>query len=481
MGITTTDIINGGFSEAFQNGVKSINSFLEQVLFFKVMGFPFLILLAIICFIVCNVMFNFVSIRLFKHSIDVVKGKYTSMQDPGNITHSQAIFTAALSTVGLGSVAGVAIAVSIGGPGAVFWLFIAGFLGMATKFGEIAMGHKYRTINQEGISGGPFLYMKKGMTDIGLPKLGVFLGACYAFAMIITSFGAPNMFQTNQTALVLSQQFSFLAEHNIIITMIILIPIAIVVLGDAQGIARLAGTVVPFMTVFYIVASIIVLLFNYKNLGSAIVLIVKDAFNPAAASAGIVGSMVAGFSRAVFATESGGGTAAIAHAPSKTKEHIREGCTAFIEVLLALSVCTMTGLVIVVTNSYLQKTSCVGGIAITNNAFKTVHPYFSIVLSVAVYFLAVTTAMGWSYFGTMSWLYLFKKRGLFIYRAAFLLFSWYGIVAGEAREIIVLCDIVWNIAMLPNLFALLFMGPMIRRELNDYIDRYKKGAFKAIK
>ncbi|CAK8163507.1 alanine or glycine:cation symporter, AGCS family [Candidatus Xenohaliotis californiensis] len=467
------------FVDYFNTFVNNTNTLLDKILFFKIYGFPFLILIAILAFIACNFLFNFVSIRLFKHSIDVVRGKYTSLDDPGSITHSQAIFTAALSTVGLGSVAGVAFAITIGGPGSIFWIMFAGWLGMSAKFAEVTLGHKYRTFKEDGlISGGPFLYMRKGMAEVGWKKIGATLGAIYAVTMMLTSFGAANMFQTNQAALVISSDFPLLASHPTLITLIIVVPIAIVVLGNAKSIAKLAGSVVPFMTVFYIVASIIVLTVNYKNLIPSLMLIIKDAFAPQAFVGGVVGSMVAGFSRAVFATESGGGTAAIAHAPSKTKEPIREGTTVFLEVILALTVCLMTGLVIVATNVH-QDIDCAKGVLLTKAAFKTVHPYFAVVLTIAVYFLAVTTVMGWGYFGTMACLYVFGNKGVIFYKIIFLLVAWCGAATGEADHVIKLCDYIWAIVMLPNLFCVLFMSPMIRNDLKSYVDRYKAGSFKA--
>ncbi|CAK8163508.1 alanine or glycine:cation symporter, AGCS family [Candidatus Xenohaliotis californiensis] len=470
------------FVSCLNCSIDVINAFFEKFFFFKIYGFPFLLLLVLIAFILSNFVFKFVSIRLLLHTWDIIRDKFTAPNDPGTISHTQAVYTEALSTLGLGSVAGVAIAIAMAGPGAILWLIVAGLLGMSTKFAEVTLGHKYRVFNKSGtINGGPFLYIKKGLSEIGYPKIGIVIGTIYAFTMILASVGTSTIFQTNQTVMMLAEDMHVKSFPLLPIIMVVT-PVVVIVLFKLDKIAKIADTVIPFMTIFYVLASILVLLMHYKNILPSFALIWHDAFNPASIQGGITGSIVVGFARAMYATTSGSGTSAIAHAPSKTSEHVREGCAAFIDVLLALLMCLMTGMVVIVTGVYSKHgVDCERGIAIAKEAFSTVHPYFSKTLTIAVFLLALTTVIGWSYYGSMAWMYLFGEQTVFIYKIIFVLFTIYAAIAGNASGILKLCDHIWTIVMVPNLLTVFLLAKPIRHDIKSYIDRWKKGLFHVYK
>lgn len=475
-----------GFSFGFLNVVSKINvlieyasRFLEQFLFFKIHGFPFLMLFVLVCFLLSNFVFKFVSIKLFKHAFDVVRDKFTSPDDPGTITHSQAVYTEALSTLGIGSIAGVAIAISRAGPGALLWIVFFGLLSMSIKFAEVFLAHKYRIFDENGnINGGPFIYIKKGLADLGYLKIGIVLGTIYTVSVVLSSVGASTMFQANQAVLALMDDFSFLdTEYRFVSALILLVPVIFIVLFRLSKIAQLADNVIPFMTIFYFLGSLTILIVNYKNIIPSLILIWKDAFSPQAAEGGIIGSMVIGLTRAVYVTTSGGGTSSIAHAPSKTRESVREGCAAFMDVLLALLMCVLTGLVVVVTKSYKDNASCDMGIAIAKRAFVTIHPLFGKVLTISTFLFAITTIIGWSYYGSMAWIYLCGKKSVLLYRLIFLFFVSYAATTGNAASILKFCDYLWTIVMIPNLIVIFLLSKVIRKDIVFYIERWEKGLF----
>ena len=465
-------------SDLVSSTIIQFNRLLNKILFFDVgFGFPFLIAWLICGGIFFMIRLNFANIRLFKHAIDVVRGKYSSDKDPGKISHTEAIYTAALSTVGLGSVSGVAIAVVAGGPGAVVWMVIAGFTCMSLKFSEILMGHKYRTIKEDGeILGGPFNYIKQALAEKKIGKLGSILGVFYAIALFGTSLGAANMFQSNQTAEVLMDNFQWLNGHSHLIGLSIVIMVGLVIIGGMKVLAKVASAMVPFTTVFYLIAVLVIIVMNIDKLPATLYFMLREAFNTKAISGGIVGIASIGFARAMYSTEAGGGTSAIAHASAKTTESVRAGCAGFIEILFALFVCTFTGIAITITGVY-KDAPGVGGILVIKDAFASVASWFPAVLAISVPFLAVTTIIAWSYYGSMAWRFVFGNRGLMIFRIIFLSATYYGAIAKDTGLIIELCDYIWLAATIPNILTLYILSSQIKHDLDKYEKKLKNKEF----
>lgn len=468
-------------SDLVSSTIIQFNRLLNKILFFDVgFGFPFLVAWLICGGIFFMIRLRFANIRLFKHAIDVVRGKYSSDKDPGKITHTEAIYTAALSTVGLGSVSGVAIAVVVGGPGAIVWMIIAGFTCMSLKFSEILMGHKYRIIKEDGeILGGPFNYIKQALAEKKLGKLGSILGGFYAIALFGTSLGAANMFQSNQTVEVLMDNFQLLNGHNHLIGLSIVIIVGLVIIGGMRVLARVASAVVPFTTLFYLIAVLIIIMMNIGKLPATLYFMLCEAFNTKAISGGIVGIVgiaSIGFARTMFSTEAGGGTSAIAHATAKTTEPVRAACAGFIEILLALLVCMLTGIAITITGAY-QDASNVGGILITKNAFASVNSWFPTVLAISVPFLAITTIIAWGYYGSMAWRFVFGNRGIIIFRIIFLSATYYGAIINDTGAIIEFCDYMWLMATLPNILTLYIFSNQIKHDLDKYENKLRNKEF----
>ena len=469
-------------SQIMTLALVKINSFLGSIVNYNISpssqyNLPLYVAWLLACGIFCNIYFRFPFIKYFRHAIHVVRDKYLVPDDPGYISHSQAIYTSALSSVGLGSVAGVAVAVVVGGPGAIFWLTVIAIFNMTIKFAEVYLAHKYRQFKDDGtILGGPFFYIREGMAKNGMIRLGKIMAIVYGVAMLLNAMGGANMFQANQTALVISQTSKSIAAHPQLIALLITGSVAAVVIGNLKQISKIAESVVPLMTISYLIVAIIVVLNNIHNIIPALRIIVVEAFYPKAMYGSVATAATMGFLRATYATETGGGTSGIAHAPSKTKESIREGMTGFIEILLSASVCILTGLIVVITGAY-EKAEGIGGVLVTRAALETVSPAFGNALAVIVFFLAITTIIAWHYYGSVAWRAIFGDRGLPIFTTIFLSATYYGSIAGNTPNVVQLCDYFWVAITIPNMIVIYIMAPSIKRDLNEYTDKLKKGLF----
>lgn len=481
-----------------------VDCFFNYTTFYKVpiINLPISIFFTLLVAFYLFIKLDFAPIKLFKHSIDIVKDKYTDKNAPGSFTPKQAIYTAALGTVGLGSVGGMAVSIGFGGPGAVFWVVMMGVVLSILKFSEIALGHKFRTIDKENNTahGGPFQYIAESFKMLKMPVFGKFIGKFYGFIMLFAVFFSTNMFQCGQTALVLGENLSFLSQKNSgeFLTGIIgdsgalttniycwilggaaTFLIGITIMGGISGVAKVAGALVPFMTVSYVISAIIILLVNAAKLPAAFGMIISEAFNLKSVSGGMIGGIAYGSLRSMYTTESGAGTSAIAHSSAKTKEHIMEGCTGFIEVLFPMIVCLMTGLIIVATNSHLIEGAI--GIVMTSNAFASVASWFPIILTIQVPFLALTTAIAWGLYGDRVWKYLFgNTMPDWIFKVLYLLCTFGGFVIIDQSLIIRLADYVWISMVVPNVITLLMMKNIIKADFDDYIRRLKNGDIKMI-
>lgn len=429
---------------------------------------------------------NFINFRGFKQAFKIVRGDYDNPSDPGEVTHFQALSTALSNTVGLGNIAGVAVAISIGGPGATFWMILAGIFGMATKFTEVTLGHKYRTIHEDGtISGGPMYYMSKGLAKRGLPNLGKALAIFAALSAVAGGFGSGAMFQSNQSTQQLGNVIASLTGQNIegsqwILGAIIAALVGFVIIGGLKRIVHVTQVLVPFMGVFYMSAALVIILYHYQDVPQAFVAIFEGAFAPIGVAGGFIGVFIQGIRRATFSNEAGLGYASIAHAPAKTTEPVAEGLVALLEPFIdTVLVCTATALVIIITGAY-TNTDNLNGIALTSAAFGSVVSWFPYLLSVAAVLFAFSTMIASFYFSHRAFIYLVKKPS-FAADLTFKLLFLVAIITGAGMNLsaaIDFADASYMAIAFPNLLALYIMAPEVKLMLKDYMNRLKSGEIK---
>jgi AGCS family alanine or glycine:cation symporter len=424
--------------------------------------------------------FQFVNFRGFRHGIDCVRGRYSGPGDAGEISHFQALSAALSATVGLGNIAGVAFAVGIGGPGAVFWMIMGGLLGMSSKFAECTLGQRYRTIDEQGrVTGGPMVYLSRGLSEIGYPSLGRVLSVVFAVMCVGASFGGGNMFQANQSFAIVRQEVPMLASGGgqIGFGLVLVVLVALVIIGGIRRIGEVASVLVPGMCVLYMVCGVLILLTNASEVPAALGLIVGDAFNLEAGVGGFVGTLVQGFRRAAFSNEAGVGSAAIAHSAARTDEPIREGLVALLEPFIdTIVVCTTTALVIVVTGAW-NNPEAGGGITMTAFAFATVFPWFpKVLMGIAVLF-AFSTMISWSYYGERSWIYLFGNRSLIGYQLIFLAFTFGGVVFQNADVVLNFGDLMILGMAFPNIAGVVMLASLVKADLDRYFSRLAAGEF----
>jgi len=423
--------------------------------------------------------FQFVNLRAFRHAIDCVRGRYTQPDEPGEISHFQALSAALSATVGLGNIAGVAFAVGIGGPGAIFWMILAGFLGMSSKFAECTLGQRYRIQREDGhVSGGPMHYLKDGLAEIGLPRLGKVLSVIFAFMCIGGSFGGGNMFQSNQSYALAAVELPILGGTlgASIFGLLLAFLVGLVIIGGIRRIGEVAGVVVPLMCVVYVFCGLLILLTHAGSLGHGFGVIFQRAFSLEAGAGAFVGVLIQGFRRAAFSNEAGCGSAAIAHSAATTNEPVREGIVALLEPFIdTIVVCTMTGLVIVVTGAY-DNPDAGEGIRMTAFAFGTVFPWFPSVLTVIAILFAFSTMISWSYYGEQCWATLFGLRSTWVYKAIFLLFVWAGAVFDPGAVLDFGDYMILGMAF-PNILGVVLLSGIVKADLASYLDRLKRGEF----
>ena len=411
---------------------------------------------------------------------ECVRGRYSEPGDAGEISHFQALSAALSATVGLGNIAGVAFAVGIGGPGAVFWMIMGGLLGMSSKFAECTLGQRYRTIDEQGrVTGGPMVYLTKGLSEIGYPTLGRALSTVFAVMCVGASFGGGNMFQANQSFAIIRQEVPMLASGGgqIGFGLVLVILVALVIIGGIRRIGEVASFLVPGMCVLYMVCGVLILLMNASEVPGALGLIVGDAFSLEAGLGGFVGTLVQGFRRAAFSNEAGVGSAAIAHSAARTAEPIREGLVALLEPFIdTIVVCTTTALVIVVTGAW-NNPEAGGGITMTAFAFATVFPWFpKVLMGIAVLF-AFSTMISWSYYGERSWIFLFGNRSLIGYQLIFLAFTFGGVIFQNADVVLNFGDLMILGMAFPNIAGVVMLASIVKADLDRYFARLAAGEF----
>jgi len=418
---------------------------------------------------------GFVNVRGFGQACRLLTGKYASSGDAGEISQFQALTTAVSGTVGIGNIAGVAIAISIGGPGATLWLIAAGFLGMSTKLAECTLGQRYRTIDADGsVSGGPMYYLERGLAERNWPKLGRVLGLFYAASMVVGCLGIGNMFQSNQAAAIFIEVTggtgSFFAERAWLVGLLLASLAGVVLIGGIRSIASTTARLVPIMALLYVMLALAVLVLSLDKLPSAFAAIWNGAFSPEGISGGVIGVMILGFRRAVFSNEAGLGSAAIAHSTAKTTYPASEGYVALLEPFIdTVVICTLTALVIIVTVYEPGMTGNVSGIELSTRAFASVISWSPIPLSLAAILFAFSTIIAWSYYGLKAFTYLIgdSKFAVIGFRLFFLSF----IVLGSSVQLgalVDLSDALVFVVAIPNLIGIYVLAPVVKEELRRY-------------
>ncbi|MCQ0110231.1 amino acid carrier protein [Zhouia amylolytica] len=435
---------------------------------------PFIVVWLVLGATFFTLRMGFINIRGFRHSLDLAKGKFDDPNAPGQITHFQALATAVSATVGLGNIAGVAVAISLGGAGATFWMILAGLLGMSSKFVECTLGVKYRDILPDGrVFGGPMNYLRYGLEKKNLKGFGKVLAGIFAVLCVGASFGGGNMFQANQSFAILSSQLPALEGNGFYFGLIVMILVGVVIIGGIKSIANVTGKIVPFMAAVYVLGALAVIIFNIKNVGPAISAIIDGAFSPSALKGGFIGVLIVGFQRAAFSNEAGVGSAAIAHSTAKTNHPPSEGFVALLEPFIdTVVVCTLTALVLIFTG--MHEVTGVAGAELTSTAFGSVISWFPYVLAIAVFLFAFSTMISWSYYGMRAWTYLFgkSKRTELAYKLLFLVF----VVVGASVSLGAVLDFsdMMILAMsFPNIIGLYIMSGEVRKDLNEYWAKLK--------
>ncbi|MEE3330790.1 MAG: amino acid carrier protein [Myxococcota bacterium] len=425
--------------------------------------------------------FQFVNFRAFRHAIDCVRGRYSKPEDPGEISHFQALSAALSATVGLGNIAGVAVAVGVGGPGAVIWMMVMGFFGMTSKFAECTLAQLYRVRREDGqFAGGPQIFLQSGLAEHGWANAGKVLSVVFAIMCIGGSFGGGNMFQSNQAYAQFAGTFPALVQTGgafspVLFGAVLAALVGIVIIGGIKRIGEVAGVLVPLMCIVYVTAGLFILLINADRVPAAFGTIVDSAFSMQAGIGGLIGTMIQGFRRAAFSNEAGAGSAAIAHAAAATPEPVREGIVALLEPFVdTIVVCTMTGLVIVVTGAYTIEG--IGGIQMTSAAFESVFPWFKYVLSLTAVLFAFSTMISWSYYGEQCWTHLFGMKSVLVYKAIFLLFVWTGAIF-QAQAVLDFGDLMILGMAFPNIIGIMLLSGKIKTELDRYLGRLEAGEF----
>ena len=486
-----------GLDQRIDEAFQPVSDFFSEVIFFSIGENPFVIYLLVGSALFFTLYFVFPNIRYFLTSINVVRGKYDEVEKDensskeGEVSHFQALTTAVSGTVGNGNIAGVALAIALGGPGATFWMIVCGLMGMSLKFVECTLGVHYRDVDKNGVVyGGPMYYLSKGLKEKGFATLGKISAIFFAIFCIGGSFGGGNAAQANQAAIVLKDLLGFESTFSgAVIGIVLAIVVGIIIIGGIKRIASVTEKIVPFMAVLYIVACLYILLINFSFLDDAIALIVREAFNPTAIGVGgFIGVLMIGFKRAAFSNEAGVGSASIAHSAVKTKYAASEGLVALLEPFIdTVVICTLTALVIITFNStgvftYGGQDGGVmidgimyEGAGITSKAFAEYIPYSDIFLTVAVVLFAVSTMISWSYYGLQSWKYLFGRgeKSDLTYKLLFLSFIIIG-SAASMNSIWAFSDAMIFAMVFPNMVGLYILFPVVKQQLTKYLEVIKK-------
>jgi AGCS family alanine or glycine:cation symporter len=504
-----------GIDQQIDEAFKPFSDTISGIVFFPVFGIPFVLILLVLSALFFTLYFGFPNFRYFPTAINVVRGKYDHVDQgygvektdlpidgdildtikdesqEGEVTHFQALATAVSGTVGNGNIAGVALAIALGGPGATFWMIICGFLGMSTKFVECTLGVQYRDVGEDGtVYGGPMYYISKGLKEKGYTNLGKIAAVFFAIFCIGGSFGGGNAAQSNQATIVLKELMNLTSSGaGFWIGIVLAVLVGIIIIGGIKRIASVTEKVVPFMAIMYVVACLYIIFSNFSLVDDAFSLILTEAFKPTAIGVGsLIGVLLVGFKRAAFSNEAGAGSASIAHSAVKTKYSASEGLVALLEPFIdTIVICTMTALVIIIFNfggAFQYGGDGMGavmidgvsyeGAGLTSQAFAQYIPYSNVFLTIAVVLFAVSTMISWSYYGLQSWKYLFGRGRAadLVYKLLFLLFVVIG-ASASMKSIWDFSDAMIFAMVFPNMIGLFFLFPVVKKQLARYFDAIK--------
>ncbi|EAQ38800.3 sodium:alanine symporter family protein [Dokdonia sp. MED134] len=529
-----------GIDQKIDQAFQPVSDFFSSIVFFEVAGTPFVLILLVASAAFFTIYFGFPNIRYFWRAIQTVRGKYEDIEkhgatelygedgiaqgqdltkvdiedhiekidddlavdgdivdtirdesSDGEVSHFQALATAVSGTVGNGNIAGVALAIALGGPGATFWMIVCGLLGMSTKFVECTLGVQYRDVGEDGtVYGGPMYYLTKGLKARGFATIGKVAAVIFAIFCIGGSFGGGNAAQSNQATIVLKEMFNMTsAASGFIVGIVLAIIVGIIIIGGIKRIAQVTEKVVPFMAVMYVLACLYIIFSNFSLIDDAVALIVQEAFNPTAIGVGgFIGVLLVGFKRAAFSNEAGAGSASIAHSAVRTKYSASEGLVALLEPFIdTVLICSMTALVIIIfnfggffeyggdgTGAVLIGGESFEGAGITSKAFAEYIPYSNVFLTIAVVLFAVSTMISWSYYGLQSWKFLFGRGKVadLVYKILFLTFVVVG-ASASMNSIWAFSDAMIFAMVFPNMVGLFFLFPVVKKQLKRYLDAIK--------
>ena len=483
-----TSIQPGGISARIDSAFGPVVEVLEKIFFWdplKAVGIdigapvPIVVLWLVFGGLYFTFRMRFVNLRAFRHSIALIAGKHDSKDAGGEVSHFQALTTALSATVGLGNITGVAIAITVGGPGATFWMILAGFFGMSLKFTECTLGLKYREIDENGrVSGGPMYYLSKALAKRKLAALGKVLAIFSAVMMVLASFGGSNMLQANQSFVQTATVIPGLSGYGFWFGLGLSLLIALVVFGGIKSIARVTSRLVPFMAFLYVGAALVIIAMNFSKVDDVFILIITSAFKPVAIKGGIIGVIITGFRRGAFSNEAGVGSAAVAHAAARTDNPVKEGIVAMLEPFIdTIVICTMTSLVIIFTGLHASGTG-LEGTELTSAAFESVFPWFPYLLVAAILCFAFSTMISWSYYGLQGFDFLAGRwinrtsgiRNLsgYIYYTIFLTFTVIG-ASSSLGNVIAFSDMMVLTMAFPNIAGLLILAPEVAGDLKNYL------------
>lgn len=454
--------------------LSAIADFLSKIFFYEIFGFPLLILWLMSGGLFLSFKLFFPNVRFFRHGLDVaLHNKYYSPSDIGDLTPRQALFTSISGTVGLGNISGVAIAVALGGPGAVIWMLIMTFFSMNTVFSEATLSQSYRTVDKNGkVIGGPFRYLRYGLKDIGKEKIGIILSSLFSFFLIFGVIGGT-MFQTNQAIAIITSYKVFNGTNYVFGSIFAGITLYTLING-AKTLGKIIEKLIPTMATVYFLCAIVILISNYKNIFPSFLIMIKDAFGIQPMVSGLVGTMVMGIRRAGFSNEAGLGTTSIAHALAKTKEPVREASIACLTPMIdTMFFCFLTGLMIVSSGAYTTNTE---GVLMTKEAFLSVNNWFPIFLSIAIIMFALSNTLSCSFYGQTAWKNLTNGKFIFIFNILVVI----GIISVSKAglgTVVSIIDTFYLSLAIPNLIGVFMLSSMIKRKIIRYKKRLDAGIF----
>lgn len=478
-----------GIDAAVDLVMTPINKVLYNAVFYEVELFGAQLKLIVVWLVIgavfCTLYFGFINLRGFAQGLRLVRGDYSNPDDAGEVSHFQALATALSGTVGVGNIGAVPVLIVLGGPGAVFWMIVAGFLGMAAKFAECTLGVKYRNCNPDGsVSGGPMYALKKGLAELNRPGLGRALAWLFSVSVVFGCLGAGNMFQANQAysqfVNVTGGDGSFFANKGWLFGLLLAAVVAAVIIGGIKSIARVTEKVVPFMAVLYVLGALTVLAANADRVPGAVASIFTGAFTPGGVAGGFAGVLILGFQRATFSNEAGLGSAAIAHSAVRTNEPVTEGLVSLLEPFIdTVVICTITALVILTTVHGDPAVAQLTGVQLTSEAMARTVAWFPAPLAVAVVLFAFSTMIAWSYYGLKGWTYLFgeSRNSDTVFKVIFCLFIVFGCTIPLA-SVLDFSDAMVFLMCVPNLLGIYFLAPVVKRELKSYLARVESGEIK---